>query len=84
MADEIPVETEIPVEVDYSNSVNAKVKQAVLDQYVQTKAYTDQFNATMSQLPSMEHFQEYLKKSVDIGVSPEIALDLYIFTLSMK
>lgn len=78
MADEI-LDT-----VDYTEIVDERVKKAVLDNYVNTPEFAAQFEATKATLPQMDKFNDFLKKSVSIGVSPDIALELFVFTLSMK
>lgn len=70
---------------DFTELVNAKIKDAVLNNYMATQAYTDAFNATLPGLGlTMDNFNTYLNAAVARGVSAEAAMDCYILTLSMK
>lgn len=71
--------------VDYMDLVNERIKKAVLDNYANTPAFTTDFDALKSSLGITDaNWNNYMRSSVAAGVSPEVALELFVFTLSMK
>lgn len=70
---------------DYIEMVNNRIKQAVLDQYATTSEFTTAFNNLKSSLGITDQkYNEYLNASVAKGVSPDVALELFVLTLNMK
>jgi len=72
-------------EVDYTDLINENIKQAVLNNYMATDAYTTAFNAVLPSLGlTIENFNKYLNEAVGQGIAPETAMNCYMLTLTMK
>lgn len=70
---------------DYMPQVNERIKKAVLDKYATTPEFTAAFNGLKNSLGiTDEKWNQYMNASVAKGVSPDVALELFVLTLSMK
>lgn len=70
---------------DFTALINENIKQAVLNNYMQTAEYTTAFNAVLPSLGlTIDNFNKYLNDAVAQGISPDIAMNCYLLTLSMK
>lgn len=70
---------------DYTTLINAKIDQAVVNNYRKTAAYTTAFNAILPSLGlTIANFNKYVNDAVAQGVDPEVAMNCYLLTLSMK
>lgn len=71
--------------IDYTDLINQKIDQAVVNNYRKTAAYTTAFNAVLPGLGlTIANFNKYINDAVAQGVDPNVAMNCYLLTLSMK
>lgn len=71
--------------VDYTDLINKRIQDAVLNNYKKTQAFTTACAALFTSLGlTVDNFNTYLNAAVAAGISPEAAMDCYTLTLSMK
>lgn len=70
---------------DFTDLINKKIDESVINSYRKTAAYTTAFNGVLPSLGlTIANFNKYLNDAVAKGVSADAAMDCYLLTLSMK
>lgn len=70
---------------DYMDVVNESIKKAVLDNYAATSEFEQKFNEMKQGLGiTDERWNDYMNAAVEMGVSADIALEMFVLTLQMR